>query len=104
PGSRLDPGDRPISVICDPNRVAPDRDGARFGADLARGPLQLAALEVDLPHRVALAIGDPDGAGAAVDAARMALDRDRVVDRPQRGVDLGHAPLAAVGAPDEAGG
>jgi len=70
-GSGLDAGDGPISVICDPNRVAADGDRARFGADLDRRTLDLAALDVDLPHRVVFAIGNPDGAGAAVDSAGL---------------------------------
>src|SRR5215218_7939909 len=102
--SGLDPGDGAVSVICDPNRVAADRDGARFGTDLDRGALDLAALEVDLADRVVGAVGDPDGAGAGVDPSRMAADFDRVDDRAQRWVDFRDRSRAAVGDPDEAAG
>src|SRR5689334_3257971 len=102
--SGLDAGDGAISVICDPNRVAADRDGARFGADLDRSAIDLAALQVDPGDRVVLAVGDPDGAGTGVDPARVTVDGDLVDHRSQRGIDLGHGAVAAVGDPDEAAG
>src|SRR5215216_3096109 len=88
-GSGLDAGDGPVSVICDPNRVAADRDRARFGADLDWRPVDLAALEVDLPHRVVLAVGDPDDAGPAVDAAGVPLDLYPLDDLERERVELG---------------
>src|SRR4051794_29442050 len=103
-GSGLDPGDGPVSVICDPNRAAADRDRAGFGTDLDRRPFDLAAPDVDLPHRVVLAVGDPDGAGAAVDAAGMPLDFDPFDDLERERVELGDEARAAARDPDVAAG
>src|SRR3954462_2306376 len=103
PLSGLNPGDGAVAVICDPNRFATHGDGARFGSDLDRVAVGLAALEVDLGDGVVVGVGDPDGAGAGVDPARVAADFDRVAEQPPgRGVDFGDGAGAAVGDPHQA--
>ena len=68
-----------------PTATAPGSEPTSIGS-----PLALAALEVDPGDRVLGGAGDPDGAGAGVDAARAAADRDRVAEHGvDRGVDLG---------------
>src|SRR3954451_294317 len=100
PPSGLDPGDGAVAVICDPNRFAADRDGARFGADPDRVAFVFSGVEVDLADRVGGRVSDPDDAGAGVDAAGLAADVDLSPYFAQRGVDLGHRPPRWVGDPD----
>src|SRR3954449_9523650 len=61
--SRLDAGDRALTVVGYPGRVAGNRYGARPAADRDRVPTGFAALDVDAADRVVLRVGVPDEAG-----------------------------------------
>ena len=91
-GSRLDPGDRAVAVVGDPDGFAADRDGARVAADRDRVADRFAAVDVDPADRVVAGVGDPDDAGAGVDPARAGGRPDRRAEqRPGRRVDPGDA-------------
>ena len=90
----------PTQTALSPTATAPGSGPTSIGA-----PSGSTAREVDPGDRIVAGGGDPDGAGAGVDPARLAADRDLFADHGLgRRVDRGDGVGAAVGDPDEAAG
>src|SRR4029077_6200316 len=98
-GGRVDPGDRAVLAVGDPDGIRADRDPVWQAPDRDTPPRHLTGPRVDLVHGGIALVGDPDAAGPAGDGVRDVADLDRIDDPFGRGVDPGYRPVAAVGHP-----
>src|SRR6476646_3201154 len=97
--SWVDPGDRVVAVVGDPDRAGAGGDAERPLADRDRRADDAAGLRIQAGDAVVVIVGDPHEAVAEGQLARVAADSGRADDLARPAVQARDGAVAGVGDP-----
>ena len=98
-GGRVDPLDRAVLTVRDPDSASPGHDAVRASANLDTLLRHITGHGIDPVHGAVTLVGHPHGAAPGRDGHREVTDLDRIDSPVGHGADPCHRPVAAVGDP-----